>query len=56
MKRTSPPSLTPSLRVARGDLSPQRLFVVHAGAHSFDLSRKVRALAIGDVLDERRPW
>ena len=56
VKRTSAPTITPSMRTALADLKLQRLFVVHAGAHSFDLAKKIRAVALSHVLDELRPW
>ncbi len=56
VKRTSSPGLTPSMRIALSDLKLQRLFVVHAGRHSFDLAGNVRALALSDLLDELKPW
>ncbi|MCH8840134.1 MAG: ATP-binding protein [Planctomycetes bacterium] len=39
VKRTSSPSITPSMRTAMTDLKLQRLFVVYAGPHSFDMAR-----------------
>jgi hypothetical protein len=30
--------------------------VVHAGEHSFDMAKKIRAVAIGELLDELTPW
>jgi len=56
IKRTSSPAITPSMRIALSDLKLQRLFVVHAGDHSFDLTKKIRALAISHLFDELKPW
>ena len=56
IKRTSSPAITPSMRIALSDLKLQRLFVVHAGDHSFDLTKKIRALAISHLYDELKPW
>ncbi|QDU57515.1 ATP-binding protein [Aeoliella mucimassa] len=56
IKRTSSPSITPSMRTALTDLKLQRLFVVHAGEHSFDMAKKIRAIALTDLLDELKPW
>jgi hypothetical protein len=56
VKRTSTPAMTPSMGSALSDLKLQRLFVVHAGTHSFDLARNVRAISISHLLDELRPW
>lgn len=55
-KRTSAPSITKSMRTALNDLRLERLFVVHAGKHSFDLSEQIRALAFADLLTELTPW
>lgn len=55
IKRTSAPGLTPSIRVARQDLKLDKLTVVHAGQHSFELDRGVRAVALHHLLDEVRP-
>lgn len=56
VKRTSAPTITPSMRTALTDLKLQRLFVVHAGEHSFDMSKKIRAVALRHLLDELKPW
>lgn len=56
VKRTSSPTITPSMRTALSDLKLQRLFVVHAGEHSFDMAKNIRAIALGELLDELQPW
>jgi predicted AAA+ superfamily ATPase len=56
VKRTSAPSITPSMRSAMENLKLQRLLVVHAGEHSFDLTKKIRAIAFTNLLDELKPW
>jgi predicted AAA+ superfamily ATPase len=56
VKRTVAPAITPSMRTALADLKLQRLFVVHAGEHSFDMAKKVRAVALTHLLDESKPW
>jgi uncharacterized protein len=56
VKRTSTPSMTPSMRTSLTDLRLNRLFVVHAGEHSFDMAKNVRAIALSDLLDELKPW
>lgn len=56
VKRTSAPSITPSMRTALEDLKLQRLFVVHAGEHSFDMAKNIRAVALSHLLDELKPW
>ncbi len=56
VKRTSAPSVTRSMRIALSDLKLQRLFIVHAGLESFDVDRKIRAIALRQLLDEIVPW
>jgi uncharacterized protein len=56
IKRTSSPSLTPSMRTALADLKLQQLFVVHAGENTFDLAKRIRAVAMSDLLAEFSPW
>ena len=55
IKRTSAPTVTPSMRTAISDLKLQRLFVVHPGPHSFDLTANIRAVAISTLFDEISP-
>lgn len=50
IKRTDSPKLTPSMRTALADLKLTRLYVVHAGRHSFDLAPKIRCVAAANVL------
>jgi predicted AAA+ superfamily ATPase len=45
IKRTSSPKVTPSMRSGLADLGLQRLYVIHAGEHTFDMQEKVRAIA-----------
>lgn len=52
VKRTSSPQITPSMRNALADLKLQRLDVVHAGEESFQLAKKVRAIALIRLLDD----
>ena len=52
-KRTTAPSITPSMRVALADLKLDRLTVVHAGKESFPLAKNVRALGATDLAVER---
>ncbi len=56
VKRTSAPTITPSMRTALTDLKLQRFFVVHAGNHSFDMSKRIRATALPHLLEEMKPW
>lgn len=46
VKRTTTPSITPSMRIALSDLGLKRLYVVHAGDHSFPLSKQIQAIAL----------
>ena len=50
VKRTTAPSLTPSMRIAMTDLRLEQLYVVHAGDATFPLSKQVHAVALGDLL------
>jgi predicted AAA+ superfamily ATPase len=52
VKRTSSPQITPSMRNALADLKLKRLDVVHAGEESFQLTKKVRAIALSRLLDD----
>lgn len=56
VKRTVAPTITPSMRTALVDLKLQRLFVIHAGQHSFDMAKNIRAIALPHLLDELKPW
>jgi predicted AAA+ superfamily ATPase len=49
-KRTTTPTVTPSMRAALADLALDRLDVVHAGPTSFPLAERIRAVAVGDLL------
>ncbi len=55
VKRTSTPSVTPSMRNALVDLRLERLYVVCATERAFDLSARIRAVPLGSVLDEVGP-
>ena len=54
-KRTSSPTPTRSMHTALGDLRLNRLFLVHAGRHTFDLKPAMRALAFGRILEDFEP-
>lgn len=43
-KRTTSPSVTPSMRAALHDLNLTRLDVIHAGMEAFPLDRRIRAI------------
>jgi hypothetical protein len=55
VKRTSAPRVTPSMRSAMTDLRLDRLDVVHAGAHSFPLAERIRAVAVSRLLEDIGP-
>lgn len=50
IKRTSAPKMTSSMHSAKSDLKLTRLHVIHAGAHTFDLSPGVQALSSMDLM------
>ena len=50
VKRTTAPSITPSMRNALRDLKLTELHVVHAGTSSFPMSGKIHAVAFRDLL------
>ncbi|MGH9259723.1 MAG: ATP-binding protein, partial [Acidimicrobiales bacterium] len=53
-KRTTTPSVTPSMRVALQDLRLSRLCVVHAGERCYPLDARIRAVALPQLLTELR--
>lgn len=55
IKRTTAPSVTPSMRHALADLGLTQLDVVHAGVETFPLARSVRAVAARRLLDDVVP-
>ena len=54
-KRTTMPSLTRSMHNALADLGLQRLDVMHAGARTYRLAPKVRAVALPRLLEDLAP-
>jgi uncharacterized protein len=56
IERTSAPAMTRSVHVAIEDLKLQRLDIVHAGDHSSPLAERVRAIALGRLLDDIQPF
>jgi uncharacterized protein len=54
-KRTDAPRLTPSMRSALEALRLDRLEVVHAGASTFSLAPRVRALPASSIVRELKP-
>jgi hypothetical protein len=55
VKRTDAPHVTLSMRTAFELLKLDRLDLIHAGTRSFDLAKRVRAVAAGDLLEAVRP-
>ena len=55
IKRTSSPQITPSMRIALGDLKLNRLDLVHAGDETFPMGKKIRAVALPRLLDDLQP-
>ena len=55
IKRTSSPKVTPSMRSGLADLGLQRLYVIHAGEHTFDMQEKVRAIAFQRFQEDLSP-
>ena len=49
IKRTVSPKTTKSMHIALEDLGLARLYVIHAGEHSFPLAEKIDALSINDL-------
>ena len=49
MKRTTAPVVTKSMRIALDDLRLERLDVIHAGAETFPLADRIRAVALRRV-------
>jgi predicted AAA+ superfamily ATPase len=55
IKRTSSPKVMPSMRSGLADLGLQRLYVIHAGEHTFDMQEKVRAIAFQRFQEDLSP-
>jgi predicted AAA+ superfamily ATPase len=54
-KRTTAPTVTPSMRAALHDLRLDEIVVVHAGSRSYDLDRKIRAISLDRILEDVPP-
>jgi predicted AAA+ superfamily ATPase len=54
-KRTTAPATMRSMHVALEDLRLSRVDVVHAGSRSFPMHPKIRAIALGRLLDDLKP-
>jgi hypothetical protein len=55
IKRTTAPKLTRSIPIALEDLKLEHLDIMHAGDHTFPLTDRVRAVAVGRLLDDILP-
>lgn len=55
MKLTDAPRITPSVRATLATLDLERIDIVHAGAHTFALDDRVRALSLQRVLQDLDP-
>ena len=51
-KRTSAPTVTPSMRTALVDLNLQRLDVIHGGRETYPLAPRIRAVPLDQVARE----
>jgi hypothetical protein len=54
MKRTTAPTMTPSMHRALEDLKLDRLYVIHAGAHRFPMRERVEAVPWTEALELAR--
>ncbi|MXW65320.1 MAG: ATP-binding protein [Bacteroidetes bacterium SB0662_bin_6] len=52
IKRTTAPAVTPSMRSALDDLKLNRIDVIHAGAESFPLAKRIHAVAASRLLKD----
>jgi hypothetical protein len=48
-KRADAPSLTPSMRIAMGDLKLERLLVVYPGSRRYTLAEGIEVIPAADV-------
>jgi uncharacterized protein len=55
IKLTNAPGITPSMRTALADLALDSLSVVHAGAGTYPLADRVRAVAAARILEDVAP-
>lgn len=56
IKRTTAPTITPSMRSALTDLNLTKLYVIHVGEHTFALAEKVQAIAFSRLLRDLKPF
>lgn len=55
IKFTSSPKITPSMKTALSDLKLNRLFIIHAGDKSYQMTGKIYAIASKNILKEIKP-
>jgi predicted AAA+ superfamily ATPase len=55
VKRTTAPTVTPSMRNALEDLKLSEFHVIHAGSATFPLSDEVQAVSVNDLLTAIKP-
>ncbi len=55
IKRTSSPTVTPSMHNALSDLKLDQLYVLHAGEHTFPLSKRIKAVAFTNLFKDVEP-
>jgi uncharacterized protein len=55
MKLTSSPRVTPSMRSALATLDLAELVVIHAGAESYPLAPRIRAVALARLHEDLSP-
>ena len=55
-KRTSSPSVTPSMRSALTDLRLQRLYVVHGGTETFPMTEQIVAVPLSRIAQDVPPF
>jgi len=49
IKRTVAPKVTKSMRIALEDLGLNRLYVIHAGDHSYPMAEKIQAVSCSEI-------
>ncbi len=52
IKRTTSPSVTPSMRNAISDLRLQKLYVLHAGKETFPLQKNITAVSVHAMIND----
>ena len=55
IKRTTAPTVTPSMRIAIADLGLERLDVIYAGSREFPMADRIRAVPLASALDLIEP-